>query len=148
MKTSDSKSDAESQKSRMTSLDASASDRPVGQTYSSPVLLEYGRVKDIVMSGTVSRGENAGKDANAAKRPIVSERRLKEDIARIGTHPSGIGLYLFNYKQHYRDAHGHGRRFGVMVDEVELVLPAAVSIGAHGYSQVDYSMLGIELTPT
>ena len=67
---------------------------------------------------------------------------------RIGTHPSGIGLYLFNYKQNYRDAHGHGRRFGVMVDEVELVLPEAVSIGAHGYHQVDYSMLGIELAPT
>ena len=30
-----------------------------------------------------------------------------------------------------------------MADEVEAVMPAAVSVGADGYKQVDYAMLGI-----
>ena len=142
------KSDAEPERSKMTPVDVSvAGYRPVRRAYSSPVLMEFGRVKDIVKSGSGAEAENSGKDTNTNKFP-TSERRLKEDIVRVGTHPSGIGLYLFNYKQNYRDAYGHGRHFGVMVDEVELVLPEAVSIGPHGYNQVDYSLLGIELAPS
>ena len=50
----------------------------------------------------------------------------------------GIGLYLFDYKPEFRDAWGHGRQLGVMADEVEAVMPNAVSVRADGYRTVDY----------
>ena len=65
-------------------------------------------------------------------------------MVRIGRHPSGISLYLFDYRPQWLDAWGHGRQFGVMADEVETVMPDAISIHPTGYRQVDYAMLGIE----
>jgi len=74
---------------------------------------------------------------------MPSDRLTKESIVRIGRHPLGIGLYLFDYKPEFRDLHGHGRQFGVMADEVEAVMPCAVSVHPHGYKVVDYAMLGV-----
>jgi len=72
-----------------------------------------------------------------------SDPSIKENCFRLGTHWLGIGLHLFDYKPEYRDAWGHGRQFGVMADEVEKVLPEAVSVHADGYKMVNYGMLGI-----
>jgi hypothetical protein len=72
-----------------------------------------------------------------------SERRVKENIVRIGDHPLGFGLYLFDYLPEYRDRFGHGRQFGVMIDEVETVAPEAVSMHPDGYKRVDHLLLGI-----
>ena len=69
---------------------------------------------------------------------------MKENIVRIGTHPLGIGLYLFDYKPELLDAAGVGRQFGVMADEVETVMPDAVITHADGYKRVNYAMLGID----
>jgi hypothetical protein len=76
-------------------------------------------------------------------RPRRSDRITKENIVRIGMHPLGIGLYLFDYKPEYRGLSGQGRQFGVMADEVETVMPEAVSLHADGYKMVNYAMLGI-----
>jgi hypothetical protein len=62
-----------------------------------------------------------------------SDRRLKKNITRIGTHALGIGVYEFDYLW---DEHA----VGVMADEVEKVMPAAVG-EAGGYKYVNYSML-------
>jgi hypothetical protein len=75
---------------------------------------------------------------------MMSDRRAKEDIVRVGTHPLGIGLYLFRYKRAFSDAGGSERRLGVMADEVERVLPAAVSVDPDGYRRVDYALLGFD----
>jgi hypothetical protein len=104
--------------------------------YSSPVLQVYGSV------GKLTQGAPSGPSTDAGARR-ASERRVKENIIRIGTHPLGIGLYLFNYLPEYREQWGQGRQFGVMIDEVEAVMPEAVSIHADGYKRVDYGMLGI-----
>jgi hypothetical protein len=61
-------------------------------------------------------------------------------------HPLGIGLYLFDYKPQYREAFGYGRQFGVMADEVESVMPEAVSLDLSGYQMVNYAMLGMTRT--
>ncbi len=71
--------------------------------------------------------------------------QLKENIVRVGTHPLGIGLYLFDYKPEYRELAGFGRQFGVMADEVEVVLPQAVVMHPDGYKMVDYALLGIDI---
>ena len=73
----------------------------------------------------------------------MSTRGIKENIVRIGCHLYGICLYLFDYKPEYRDTWGHGRQFGVMADEVEKIMPEAVSVHPDGYKMVNYAMLGI-----
>ncbi len=105
--------------------------------YTTPVLQVYGSISDLTMSGS-GTGADGGLIVGMQ---MVSDRTTKENIVRIGTHPLGIGLYLFDYKPEYRDANGHGRQFGVMADEVEGVLPAAVLEHADGYKMVDYGLL-------
>ena len=61
----------------------------------------------------------------------------------MGTHPLGIGLYLFDFKPEFRDRFGHQRRLGVMADEVELVCPEAVEVQPGGYKAVNYGMLNL-----
>ena len=63
----------------------------------------------------------------------MSDRRLKSNIVRVGTHPLGIGIYEY-------DIFGERQR-GVMADEVESVLPEAVAIHPSGYKMVNYGML-------
>jgi hypothetical protein len=82
-------------------------------------------------------------NGDAGQNMMTSDRAVKENIVRIGTHPLGIGLYLFDYKPAYREQSGFGRRFGVMADEVETVLPQAVVMHPDGYKRVDYALLGI-----
>ena len=64
---------------------------------------------------------------------MFSDRRLKSNIKRVGTHKLGIGLYEY-------DIFGERQR-GVMADEVEQVLPSAVSTHESGFKMVDYSQL-------
>jgi len=66
--------------------------------------------------------------------PMLSDRRLKSNIKRIGTHKLGIGLYEY-------DILG-GRQQGVMADEVEKVMPEAVLMHPSGYKMVNYGLLG------
>jgi len=115
--------------------------------YFSPTLVLYGQVGDLTQSGTGNITENTRKNgscqSNSNRRPCLSCQRAKENILRIGDHPLGIGLYLFDYKPEFRDVWGHGRQFGVMAQEVETVMPEAVSLHPDGYKMVDYAMLGI-----
>lgn len=110
--------------------------------YKRPYLQEYGSVSDLTASGGTSTSEDHG-----SFRPMgPSDPSIKENIIQIGTHPMGIGLYLFDYKPEFRDACGHDRQFGVMADEVETVMPEAVSRHADGYKMVNYGLLGITQT--
>ena len=74
---------------------------------------------------------------------MASDRRLKDNIVRIDTHPLGFGLYLFDFKPEHKDRWGTDRQFGVLADEVEAVVPRAVRMHIDGYKRVDYLMLGI-----
>ena len=71
---------------------------------------------------------------NLAGTLMASDRRLKSNIKRIGTHKLGIGLYEY-------DIFG-GRQQGVMADEVEKVMPEAVLMHPSGYKMVNYGLLG------
>ena len=67
---------------------------------------------------------------------LASDRRLKKNIKRIGTHILGIGLYTWDYLW--------GEPFaGVMADEVEQVMPEAIVMHPSGFKMVNYSMLGL-----
>ena len=106
--------------------------------YQRPSLTVYGSVREL--TGGTSGGNG---DAGAQTKAKTSDPAAKENAVRIGTHPAGFGIYLFDYKADLRDAHGHGRQFGVMANEVEMILPEAVMVGADGYRVVNYSLLGI-----
>jgi hypothetical protein len=62
-----------------------------------------------------------------------SDIRLKSKIVRVGTHPRGFGIYEY-------DIDGKRER-GVMAQEVERVLPAAVIEHDSGYKMVNYGAL-------
>jgi hypothetical protein len=116
--------------------------KPEKEKYSSPELKVYGSVNLLTKNGTGS-GTDGGTTSGMTKQ---SDRATKESIVRIGDHPLGIGLYLFDYKPEFRGLWGHGRQFGVMADEVESVMPEAVSMHLNGYKMVDYSLLDISRT--
>lgn len=63
-----------------------------------------------------------------------SDRRLKRNIVKVGTLPNGLGVYEFDY------VWGEHQR-GVLADEVERIMPEAVSERL-GFKVVDYGMIG------
>jgi hypothetical protein len=68
-----------------------------------------------------------------------SDIRLKEDIVPLGRLDNGIGLYRFRYR-----GDDHTAYVGVMAQEVQALVPEAVSRGRDGYLRVDYDRLGLE----
>jgi hypothetical protein len=75
----------------------------------------------------------------SAPTQVISDSRLKTDIARVGTTVLGLPLYRFSYL-------GSDRKFtGVMAQDVLAVRPDAVSRDAAGFYRVDYGMLGIAM---
>ena len=74
-----------------------------------------------------------GGAALGAPKGTFSDRRLKSNIVRIGTHPIGIGIYEY-------DIFG-GRQIGVMAQELLEVMPDAVHQHPSGYLTVDYGRL-------
>ena len=85
--------------------------------YQRPSLTVYGSVRELTGAATGANGD--GNALNMIGK--TSDPAAKENAVRIGTHPAGFGIYLFDYKADLRDAHGHGRQFGVMANEVEVV---------------------------
>ncbi len=80
-----------------------------------------------MMGGLMSLGGTLGSAL------ITSDRRLKSNIIRIGTHPLGIGIYEY-------DIFGE-RDVGVMAQEVLEVKPEAVIHHPAGFLMVDYGRL-------
>lgn len=108
--------------------------------YQAPVLRVYGTVNRL----TAGRAGSGNDMSSMIMR--TSDRALKQNIIHIGTHPDGFGLYLFDYKPEFREMAGFGRQFGVMADEIEVLLPKAVTVmDTHGYKAVDYALLGIDI---
>lgn len=64
---------------------------------------------------------------------MFSDRRLKSNIVRVGTHPRGFGIYDY-------DIFGE-RKTGVMADEIEAIVPEAVMVHSSGFKMVNYGAL-------
>jgi hypothetical protein len=63
---------------------------------------------------------------------------LKHDIALLGRLDNGLGFYRFSYN-------GSEKAYvGVMAQEVETVMPTAVTRGSDGYLRVSYDQLGLK----
>jgi hypothetical protein len=68
-----------------------------------------------------------------------SDIRLKADIVPLERLDSGIGVYRFRYK-----GADHTSYVGVMAQEVQDIVPDAVSRDRDGYLRVNYDRLGLE----
>ena len=69
---------------------------------------------------------------------VVSDRRLKKNIEKIGISPSGINIYSFEYKD---KQFGDGVWQGVMSDEIT---NNAIIKHEDGYDMVNYTLLDVE----
>jgi len=65
---------------------------------------------------------------------LLSDRKAKKNIIKIGKYKNGLNKYRFNYK------HNGMEMIGVMADEVESIFPHAI-IERDGFKYVDYSVL-------
>jgi hypothetical protein len=83
-------------------------------------------------SGSSGLADFAGLALTAAS--FFSDVRLKSDISKVGELPSGLGVY--DYTKFGK------RERGVMAQEVEQVIPEAVSTHESGYKMVNYGLLG------
>ena len=115
--------------------------------YIAPQLTRFGAVRNLTQGGLTGVAESGTQPSCGggpkSPCPLPSDRNLKEHVVCIGKHPLGIGLYLFDYKSQFRRLYGSGRQFGVMADEVQVIMPDAVSINPDGYKMVNYALLGI-----
>jgi len=92
----------------------------------------YGIAANQAASNTSGLFGLAGQ-LGAAALLAPSDRRLKSNIVRIGTHPLGIGIYEY-------DIFGERQR-GVMAQELEQVMPEAVVEHPAGFKMVNYGLL-------
>ena len=120
--------------------DGSADNVAPRKPWKAPMLAKYGSVTLLTQAGASGTAES-GSTRTCRK---SSDFGLKENINRIGEHPLGFGLYLFDYKPAFQAANGRGRQFGVLAQEVEQIMPSAVSLDAAGFKVVDYASLGIQ----
>jgi hypothetical protein len=74
---------------------------------------------------------------------IFSDKNMKENIKQVGSLKNGLKLYSFEYKSQFKDLAGHGKFIGVMAQEVEKVIPEAVTLESNGFKAVNYSLLGV-----
>lgn len=92
--------------------------------------------KSAANSALTSSLIGAGGALGSAGIKVASDRRLKKNIIKLGTHKTlGIGLYTWDYLWGEKGA-------GVMAQELEKVMPKAVITHESGFKMVDYSMLG------
>lgn len=68
---------------------------------------------------------------------VLSDIRLKRDIALVGRLDNGLGLYRYRY------VWSDEQFVGLMAQEVALIQPKAVVHGFDGYLRVNYEMLGV-----
>jgi hypothetical protein len=78
-------------------------------------------------------GNLLGAGAQLGSAFLFSDRRLKSNIKRVGTHPIGVGIYTYTMM-------GMPQR-GVIAQEVQAVRPDLVKRHANGFLQVNYGGL-------
>jgi hypothetical protein len=70
---------------------------------------------------------------------VTSDRRLKQNVKRVGALPNGLPLCSFRYKW------GGPTFVGVMAQDVLRVIPEAVVTDSEGFYRVKYELLGIRM---
>tara|TARA_R110002153_G_scaffold113847_1_gene256377 strand:+ start:680 stop:1525 length:846 start_codon:yes stop_codon:yes gene_type:complete len=95
---------------------------------------QVGNAQQAIAANKAMWGNIIGAVGSAA---VMSDRRLKKNINKIGKSPSGLNVYSFEYKNSLR---GKGLFQGVMSDEI----PQEAVGNINGYDHVNYDMLDVE----
>lgn len=98
----------------------------------SPVPQTQTTTRDLGLMDYLTAGAQIG-GAIAA-----SDRRLKSDIKKVGSLPSGQNVYSWTWNDKASDLGLSGESMGVMADETD---PSMVITGADGYRRVNYGAL-------
>jgi hypothetical protein len=96
----------------------------------------YGGGGARVGGGGARVGHHGGGRGGGAGRRR-SDVRLKHDLVLLGRLDDGLGYYRFTYNG------GHTSYVGVMAQEVQNVMPEAVTRDTDGYLRVSYDKLGL-----
>lgn len=67
---------------------------------------------------------------------MASDMNLKKNIEKVGEHPSGVGRYVWDWKD------GSGSEVGVLAQELQQVRPDAVKRMPSGHLGVAYGLIG------
>tara|TARA_R100001594_G_scaffold44880_1_gene77407 strand:+ start:3122 stop:4075 length:954 start_codon:yes stop_codon:yes gene_type:complete len=92
----------------------------------------FGHASQMASSRLQFAGQMIGAGAS-----LLSDRRLKKNINKIGESPSGLNIYSFEYID---SKYGEGLFQGVISDEV----PQGAVVNIDGYDRVNYNMLDVE----
>jgi hypothetical protein len=103
-----------------------------GSAFVAPVVASF------AMQGLSIRPAEA--QAGSSSNQTTSDVRLKKDVARVGTHPMGFGIYRFKYL--WSDT----AYVGVLAQEVLEKAPHAVTAGPGNFLAVDYGALDMAMT--
>lgn len=71
----------------------------------------------------------------------LSDERLKENLVKFGTMENGINVYRWDWKDEAKGLVGDQPAFGVIAQEVQEIVPEAVTEGPDGYLRVNYGMI-------
>jgi hypothetical protein len=104
--------------------------------YSTAAANQYQSMLDSYNASQAASGQTTSALASIASLAAMyySDRRVKADVRRIGTHPIGVGIYSYRYIGE------RGTRVGVMAQEVRRVAPHLV-VSNRGVLMVDYAGL-------
>ena len=92
----------------------------------------YNQQRASQAQGKGATGDLLGSLAMAGATYGASDRRVKENIRKIGQLANGLFVYVFNY------IWGGPEQIGVMSDEVRKIMPHAVIVHPNGYDMVNY----------
>lgn len=87
------------------------------------------------MDFTQSGGGGGGASDMAKAAVILSDRRTKRNVVKIGSRPDGLNVYAYNYLW------SDDPQIGVMADEVKQIKPHAVITLDNGLMAVNYGAL-------
>ena len=93
-------------------------------------------------NNTQGNAQAVGNFASAVGGVIgVSDRRLKTNIQQVGALPSGLNVYTWDWTKEGQRIAGNAQRIGVIAQEVQDVMPSAVTEHESGYLMVNYGAL-------
>ncbi|MBX9775212.1 MAG: tail fiber domain-containing protein [Xanthobacteraceae bacterium] len=112
-----------------------------GSAFVAPVVASFAMQGISIQPAHAQPGSSSNMTGPGPIGPPPSDRRLKRDIDRIGTHPGGFGIYRFRYLW------SETRYIGVIAQEVQEKMPEAVCTGPGGFLGVNYDALGMAMIP-
>ena len=97
---------------------------------------------------TLDKVSSAVQTAAAIAKLFPSDKRLKENITKIGIHKNGLNIYSWNWNETARsfDDKLLGSEFGFIAQEAQQVYPEHVYKHSSGYLMLNYDGLGKEVS--